>query len=179
MHSCHAPTREDKLIAAALYASLLAAVIACRHQSALSAKVLTALGCVRALGLELVRLSLEEQDRPFRERTCDVMCPHCGRPAHKAKKLKPRQRFTLLGKVNYRRCRYRCAKCDKSFFPLDLQLDIDPNHRGHSREFVRELVLLCTIVPYEKGCEMFRRLCGFAVSHPLAWKLTFNIGTVL
>lgn len=179
MHSSHNPTRQDKLIAGALYASLVAAVAACRQHTTLSAKILTVLTCVRALGLELVRLSLEEQDRPFREGLCDVACPHCGRLARKAKSLKPRQRFTLLGKVHYRRCRYRCAKCDKSFFPLDQQLDIDANHRGHSREFVSELVLLCTIVPYEKGCEMFRRLCGFAVSHPLAWKLTFNIGTLL
>lgn len=179
MSSSHKPTHQDKLIAKALYTIVLAAVAACRQQTTLSAKVLTVFGCMRALGLELVRLSLEEQDRPFREERCDVHCPHCGRLARKAKKLKPRQRFTLLGKVKYQRCRYRCAKCDKSFFPLDESLDLDAKHRGHSREFVSELVLLCTIVPYQKGCEMFRRLRGFAVSHPLAWKLTMAVGNAL
>ena len=29
------------------------------------------------------------------------------------------------------------------------------------------------------GAPMFRRLGGFAVSHPLAWKLTFTIGSLL
>jgi hypothetical protein len=179
MESSHNPAREDKALAAVLYASLLSAVVACRGQTTLSGKVLAIVAAMRGLGLELLRLSLEEQDRPFRECRVDVPCPRCGMLAHKAKALKPRQRFTLLGKVSYRRCRYRCSPCDTNFFPLDELLDLDPCHRGHSREFVSELVLLCTVVPYEKGCEMFRRLCGVAVSHPLAWKLTFTVGNLL
>jgi hypothetical protein len=179
MQSSHIPTREDKVLTAALYGSLLAAVVACRSQSTLSGRVLAIVAAVRGLGVELLRLSLEAQDQPFRKHLVDVPCPRCGILAHKAKSLKPRQRFTLLGKVTYRRCRYRCSPCDASFFPLDEQLDLDPRHRGHSREFVSELVLLCTIIPYEKGCEMFRRLCGVAVSHPLAWKLTFTVGNLL
>jgi hypothetical protein len=179
MPSLHIPTQEDKALASELYGALLAAVVACREHVTLHGRVLAVLSVMRSLGLELVRLSLEAQDRPLRQARLDVACPTCGIPARKVKGLKPRQRFTLLGKVTYRRCRYRCSSCNNRFFPLDEQLDLDPHHRGHSREFVSELVLLCTVVPYEKGCEMFRRLCGVAVSHPLAWKLTFTVGKLL
>jgi hypothetical protein len=55
MSSSHTRIRQDKLIAVALYTSLLTAVAACRQHTSLSAVVLTVLGTVRALGLELMR----------------------------------------------------------------------------------------------------------------------------
>lgn len=180
MSSLHNPTIKDKMISKVLCAGLLAAVVQCRQQSSLADKVLVVLRCMRSIGLDLVRLSLEEQDRPFREKSCDVHCPKCGQSARLHKKRNRKNRFTLLGKVTYHRCSYRCPACRNCFFPLDHLLDINlKEHRGHSREFVSELVLLCTIVPYQKGCDLFHRLCGFTVSHPLAWKLTMAVGTAL
>ena len=46
-------------------------------------------------------------------------------------------------------------------------------------EFVSKLVLLCTVVPFGKGCELFSSFCGFSVSTHLARTLTFTIGTRL
>jgi hypothetical protein len=179
MGSSHEGTDSDKRLAEALSVMLLGLVTECRRCASLSGKVLAVLAGVRRLGLELVRLALEEQDQPFRRRQVEVRCPSCRGLAHKAKGLKQRQRYTLMGKVTYRRCRYQCLNCREVFFPLDDELDLQKEHRGHSREFVAELVLLCTVVPYEKGGELFARAYGFAVSHTLAWQLTFEIGTGL
>ena len=178
MPSSHEATPADKLIANALFAALLATVVACRREKTLPKKVLAALAGIRRIGLELIRLSLEEQDKPNRARGAKACCPKCGAVARRLKGLKRRQRFTLLGKVEYRRARFECtdSKCKHTFSPLDNDLGIERLHRGHSREFVSELVLFCTVLPFDKGCELFRRAHGFAVSHPLAWKLAFAIG---
>jgi hypothetical protein len=177
----HEPTRGDKLIADALFAALLTTVVACRRERTLSGKVLAVLGGVRSIGLELIRLSLEEQDKPNRARGAKVRCPKCGTLARKLKGLKRRQRYTLLGKVEHRRARFECtgSKCCHTFSPLDEELGLDALHRGHSREFVKELVLFCTVMSFEKGCEFFRRAHGFTVSHTLGWQLAFRIGQKL
>lgn len=179
MCSSHEVTPGDKLLAAALSAALLVTIVSCRGQKTLAGKVLAVLKGFRQVGLELVRLSLEAQDERFRRGKPQVHCPKCGALAFRQKGLKKRQRYTLLGKVEYRRARFKCfdSKCAHVFSPLDEELGSDEDlHGGHSREFVSELVLLCTVVPFDKGCELFRRAYGFAVSHPLAWKLSFAIG---
>jgi hypothetical protein len=97
----------------------------------------------------------------------------------RCKNLRRVCRFLLLGKLSYRRCGYVCPCCGRRLFPLDRQLDLAANLRGHSLEFASSLVLLCTVVPFGKGCDLFSTLCGIAVSTRLARTLTFTIGTRL
>jgi hypothetical protein len=179
MPSCHEVSPADKSEKAALTGLLLAAVVACRSEATLAGKVGAVLRALRLLGLELIRESLVEQDEPFRRETVAVRCPKCRHPALRLKKLKRRSRYTRLGKLTYWRCRYRCTHCEACFAPLDGHLELEPLHRGHSRDFVSELVLWCTVVPFDKGCELFRRAYGFTVSQRLAWGLAFGIGRAL
>lgn len=181
MASSHDASRADKVLVSALSATLLTTVVACRAERTLAGKVLVVLKGARQLGLELVRLSLEAQDEPHRRRGAKAKCPKCSASARKLKGLKRRQRYTLLGKVEYRRARFECvvAKCCHTFSPLDEELGLDALHGGHSREFVSELVLFCTVMSFEKGCELFRRAHGFTVSHTLGWQLAFRIGEKL
>jgi hypothetical protein len=95
----------------------------------------------------------------------------------RVKGIRSVSRFTELGKVRYRRCSYRCSTCGTRAFPVDRDLDLAPNLRGHSLEFASKLVLLCTVVPFGKGCELFQSLAGIAVSTQLARALAFSIGT--
>jgi hypothetical protein len=163
----------------ALTPLLLSIIANCLEKKRLHQQVYAVLQGVRQVGLEIIRMSLEHQDERYQNEEVEVSCSACGGKCKKCSGLRSHQRFTLLGKVTYWRCRYRCPKCDRRFSPLDDQLGLDERHRGHSREFVCELVLLCTVVPFEKGGELFARAYGFAVSHPLAWKLSLAMGQSL
>ena len=147
--------------------------------SSLTAMVLCALGGVRRLGLVLLVHVLEQRDLAFRKRGAKVHCPDCDAEMQRSKNLRRVRRYTLLGKLIYWRCGYLCLGCGRRLFPLDRQLDLAANLHGHSSEFASKLVLLCTVVPFGKGCELFSSLCGFAVSTRLARALTFTIGTRL
>jgi hypothetical protein len=156
---------------------LVTVVAGCLAEAGLSAKVKAVLSGLRALGLALIAEALAEQDAPYQGARATVSC-RCGQPAGRAG-TRAQSRYTLLGKVTYVRTRFRCHSCRRYFFPLDEGLDLDAEHRGHSREFVCELVLLCTVMPFEKGGQLFQRAYGFAVSHTLAWKLAFTLGKAI
>src|SRR5208282_1439470 len=98
----HTPTPADKLLAAELTGMLLEIIVGCRVERTLAGKVLAVVRGIRALGVEVVRHSLEAQDQVYRGRGAQVECPKCGLSATKLK-LKERERMTLLGKVPYRR----------------------------------------------------------------------------
>lgn len=147
--------------------------------SSLTGMVVPMLRGMRQLGLLLLVHVLEQRDLPFRHREVEVLCPECQTVMRRCKNLRRVRRYTMLGKLIYRRCGYECPHCDRRLFPLDRQLDLAPNLRGHSREFASTLVLLCTVVPFGKGCELFSTLCGLSVSTHLARALTFAIGTRL
>jgi len=147
--------------------------------TSLTAMVLCALAGVRRLGLVLLVHALEQRDLAFRKHRAAVDCPDCHIAMQRSPNLRRVRRYTLLGRLIYWRCGYWCVSCGLRLFPLDRQLGLARNLRGHSAEFASKLVLLCTIVPFGKGCELFSSFCGFAVSTHLARALTFTIGTRL
>lgn len=140
-------------------------------------------GCVlvgvREVGLLVLRQVIEARDSKYRRSAQVVCCERCGVAMRRGKNLRKVSRYTLLGRLHYRRCDYCCPHCGARCFPLDGELEVAKNLRGHSLEFASELTLLCVVVPFGKGCELFERLAGFAVSTQLARALTFEIGTRL
>ncbi len=145
----------------------------------LSALVLAVLGGMRRLGAEMVAEVLHERDRKFRRRGVRLPCAGCKGQMKQDKNLRQVSRRTLLGKVTYRRCRFRCGRCGRGVFPLDEQLSLKGLLRGHSEEFAKDVVLLCTLMPFDKGCQLFERFYGFAVSTRLGRALTVAIGEQL
>lgn len=149
-----------------------------RGATTLTAVVVVVLRGVRALGVAMVQCHLEERDQQYRRRGLKLVCPRCGGTMRRDRNLRQVRRFTLVGKVRYRRCRFRCA-CGHAVFPLDEQLSLKGLLRGHSDEFAKDLVLLCTVMPFGRGCELFARFYGFIVSTHLARALTLAIGEQL
>lgn len=148
-----------------------------RASSSLAEMATAVLSGVRTLGRVVLREMLHERDKPYRQQKVAVVCPSCRQVAtKKGRKLHAKKRFTLLGKISYNRCQYRCVPCTKNFFPLDESLALTASLRGHDDGFANALVLLCTLMPFGKGCELFERCYGFAVSTHLARTLSFMIG---
>jgi hypothetical protein len=141
----------------------------------LTALVVAVLRGVRGLGVAIVQCRLEERDQEYRRRGLKLACPMCGKTMKRDRNLRQVRRFTLLGKVSYRRCRFRCT-CGHAVFPLDEKLSLKGLLRGHSDEFAKDVVLLCTVMPFGRGCELFARFYGYAVSTHLARALTLAIG---
>ena len=142
----------------------------------LTSMVLVVVRGVRRLGIVLLEHALEERDRAFHQKGQKLCCPKCHGTMRKLRNRRKVSRMTVLGKVTYRRSRYGCLRCGHRVFPLDEQLSLKGMLRGHSDEFAKDVVLLCTIAPFEKGCELFERFYGVAVSTRLARALTFAIG---
>ena len=142
----------------------------------LTAMVLTVLNGLRRLGLVVLAHVLEQRDLELSLRGETHRCSKCNGPMKRLKNRRKITRMTLLGRVTYRRSRYQCQHCDHRVFILDEQLSLKGLLRGHSDEFARDVVLLCTIAPFGKGCELFERFYGIAVSTRLARALTFAIG---
>ncbi|MCP4378020.1 MAG: hypothetical protein GY794_17830, partial [bacterium] len=151
-----------------------------RRSSSLAQMAAATMCGVRKLGVVVLREILHERDRPYRQRKVAVLCPASRHVAHKrGKKLHEKRRYTLFGKVSYNRCQYECSTCAKRFFPLDESLGLMASLRGHEDDFAKSLVLFCTLMPFGKGCEIFERCYGFAVSTHLARSLSFMIGEQL
>jgi len=151
-----------------------------RQSSSLAQMATATMRGVRKLGVLVLREILHERDQPFRKRKVIVLCPSCRQAANKrGRKLHEKKRYTLFGKVPYNRCQYECSVCDKHFFPLDESLGLKASLRGHEDGFAKSLVLFCTLMPFGKGCEIFERCYGFAVSTHLARSLSFMIGRQL
>ncbi len=148
-------------------------------QSSLAKMVAATLSCMRTVGLLLLRHAVEQRDDKFRRSCCTVACSRCQTTMSRTKNLRKVRRYTLLGGLIYRRCGYKCPRCQERCFPLDADLEVPKGLRGHSLEFASGLALLCVVVPFGKGCDLFGRLAGIAVSTRLARALTFDVGTRL
>ena len=147
--------------------------------SSLAAMVLVVVAGLREVGVLIVRHALERRDEPYRRGEALVDCPHCGGHMQRRRKLRPKGRCTDVGKVVYKRCQYECFECGHRLFPLDDSLQLRPALRGHDEGFANKLVLMCTVVPFGKGCDLFCRMTGIKASTQLARALTFTIGTRL
>lgn len=129
------------------------------------------------MGLAILLHVLILRDKPFRKHQAKVLCPKCQRHMHKRnRKLHAKGRYTILGKLVYKRCQYECPHCSHRIFPLDEQLSLKALFGGHEDGFANTLVLLCTLMPFGKGSQLFEKLSGFSVSTQLCRTLTFRIG---
>jgi hypothetical protein len=164
---------------AAVVAELQLLMLQLADISSLAKMVVATLGCVRGIGLLMLKDAIEQRDERFRRSERVVVCPKCKANMKRTKNLRRIRRFTQLGGLIYRRCGYVCPHCGQRCFPLDADLEIPTGLHGHSHEFASGLVLLCVVVPFGKGCELFDRLAGFCVSTRLARALTFEVGTRL
>lgn len=177
MSISHEVSTGDKRVRSENLPELVGAVLVqMRQASSLGSIVRAAMVGLRQVGLALLQQALEERDERYRLGEVVVCCPECQARMAKAKTLYPKQRLTLLGKVEYRRCQYRCTQCKARQFPLDEELQLKPALRGHDEHFANALTLLCTLIPFGKGTEVFLRLTGVSVSTKLARTLTYTIG---
>ena len=150
-----------------------------RRQETLTTMVGVVLSALRLLGLQLVRMVLEQRDDGIQDkRKGPVRCPKCGSKMWKPNR-KETSRMTLLGKVRYRRRCYLCRRCRTTHSPLDSTLGLKSLHRGHSAGFVRELGLMCVLHAFGRGCDLFSRSYGFEVSTHLAYPLVMGVGQKL
>jgi len=149
--------------------------------SSLAKMVAATLCCVRRVGVLMVQQAVEGRDEKFQRSESSVICAkaECKTPMRRTKNLRGVRRYTLLGAIRYRRIGYRCPRCDERCFPVDAEIGVSEGLHGHSSEFASGLVLLCVVVPFGKGCELFGRLAGLCISTHLARALTFDIGTRL
>jgi hypothetical protein len=145
----------------------------------LSCIVMALLKGMRVVALAMLEHALEARDGAYRGHGKRHCCPTCGGDCKRRAGLYPVSRMTLLGKVTYRRCQYVCSTCKHRYFPLDESLSLKPILRGHSEEFAKDIVLLCTIMPFDKGCTLLARFYGVLVSTHLARALTLAIGMKL
>ncbi|MBU2431883.1 MAG: hypothetical protein KKH99_14415 [Proteobacteria bacterium] len=159
-----------------LQLALLSLVAKAEQAQSLTAMVTLVMAGLRSLGLKLLRMAVERRDeRLHQQRQGPPCCPRCGCRLRRPKR-KRTSRITLLGKLRYRRRSWQCARCHRTHAPLDAAMDQVVLHRAHSLEFVRELTLLCTLHAFERGCTLFERCFGFAVSTHLAHEMVTGIG---
>ena len=64
---------------------------------------------------------------------------------------------TTEGYVGYERMRYKCYKCGRGFYPLDLSLELSMRSRM-SRKKERLLARLAARLPYEEAKAVYEEL---------------------
>jgi hypothetical protein len=168
------PVNESNLIAK------LQEIVSQAHQAeGLSDIVTVVLAGVRVLGQMIIQMVIEQRDRHIqKERKGPPLCPHCGKKMRKPRK-KQVERMTLLGRIRYMRISWLCPNCRRGHEPLDATLFLQPLHKGHSLEFVKELALFCTLHAFEQGCRFMERCFGCSVSTHLAYQVVMGIGDAL
>ena len=151
---------------------------ACEKSDTLSSMVVVTLVLLRELGLMIIAKALEVRDEELHAGLGPQYCPHCGRLVRKPRRKKTSRR-TLLGPVEWRRRVWQCERCHKQFAPVDWAVGAVGLQEKFSLEFIRELVLECTLHSFERACELFERHWGQKVSTHLAYALTMRMGEVL
>ena len=173
----HAHDRPDKaVIPDFLLNAVAAVVVGAAEAECLATLVAGVVQGLQKVGLAIVRHTLEMRDREL-DGCPDVRCPRCKSSLRKTRNRRKKSRRTLLGPVEYQRRAWECRRCGGSCFPLDERLGLLPGLRGHGTAFANQVVLLCTLMPFERACWLFEQMRGFAVSTTLARALTVHVGT--
>lgn len=159
----------------ALLNRMLVEAMAC-HQ--LSTLVLLVMRLLLEMGRVIVVQRIERLDEPYRLRGAHVPCPRCQAAMTRDRNLREVSRLTLLGKIAYLRTRFTCT-CGCNYFPVDKLLGISSLLNGHSVEFADAVVMLCTLVPFGRGCELVEKFFRIAVSTHLARSLVMAVGSNL
>ena len=177
MNISHAHDRPDKaVIPDFLLNAVAAVVVGAAEAECLATLVAGVVQGLQKVGLAIVRHTLEMRDREL-DGCPDVRCPRCKSSLRKTRNRRKKSRRTLLGPVEYQRRAWECRRCGGSCFPLDERLGLLPGLRGHGTAFANQVVLLCTLMPFERACWLFEQMRGFAVSTTLARALTVHVGT--
>lgn len=172
----HAPDRPHKAVVPDFLLDAVAALVAgAAEANSLAVLVAGLVGGLRELGLAIVVSTLEARDQAL-DKCRGLQCPRCKGPLRKTNKRRKKQRRTLLGLVVHWRRAWNCTRCSKPCFPLDEELGLLPGLRGHGTAFANQVVLLCTLMPFERACGLFEEMRGFAVSTTLARALTLHVG---
>lgn len=144
-----------------------------REMPTLAMMVICVLKAIRPLAVALIQ---EELKRRAKLPEVWPNCPHCGH-ALRSKGFKPREIFTLVGLVKWKRRIGRCPnKCqDAQVAPLDRCLDIKPNQKTGD-EVKRLACLLVIFVPFDTARVLLQQLTGVVVSADSLWTWSQDAG---
>jgi len=107
------------------------------------------------------------------------LCPKCKQVHLRRKKTTSIQRKSLLGVLCHQRSFVECGRCGYVVAPLDLELKVGGAKKSaarHEHAFISLLVYMCTLLPFDRGCELFGRATGQQVSSQLAEGLCEAVG---
>lgn len=132
-----------------------------------------------AVGVTLLVEYLCMRDRAVTKACVGKLCPKCKQAPLRRKKTVTIQRKSLLGVLCHRRSLVECGSCDYVVIPLDLELEVGGGKKSaarHEHAFISLLVYMCTLLPFDRGCELFVRATNQQVSSQLAQGLCEGIG---
>ena len=129
-----------------------------------------------ALGVAILEAVLEQRDAKWRDPKQQVACPKCGKGMKKKKNRSGIQRKTRIGKVTHDRTFWECGACEHTYAPVDGELQVGCGANRHESGFVSLLLHMVTALQFAKGCELFERSTGIAVSTQLAQGLVDAVG---
>ncbi len=132
--------------------------------------------CVQQVAVILMVAILEHRDLRWRDGGVCVACPRCKSATRKKKNRSSIKRKTLFGEVSHCRTLWACPRCGHTHVPLDAELHVGVKANRHDRSFVSLLLHLCTVLQFAKGCDLFERCTGQAVSPQMAQGLTEEVG---
>lgn len=171
--------RDSAFDGSALHSLLDAATRDIAAAPTLTAMVLILLPLLRNLGLSILQAVIQHRDGQFDHGKTAPPCSICRRPLARTRNRRPITRYTLLGRLHYRRRAWQCVCCKCSEYPVDTSLDLKPRLGGHSDEFASMVTLLTTLLPNAKAMTLFEKCFGFAVSTQLSGGLARDIGDQL
>lgn len=132
-----------------------------------------------AIGVTLLVEYLRLRDKVVTDGWVKKLCPSCRQGRLRKRKTVTIQRKSLLGVVCHRRSLVECGRCKYVVAPLDVELKVGggkKNAARHEHAFISLLVYMCTLLPFDRGCELFGRATGQQVSPQLAEGLCEYVG---
>lgn len=128
------------------------------------------------LGRLILEAVLEERDAQWQRPAPQVACPKCGDAMKKKKNRIAIKRKTRMGEVTHKRTFCHCPRCGHTGAPVDAELQAGRGANRHESGFVSLLLHMVTALQFAKGCELFERSTGVAVSTQLAQGLVDQVG---
>ena len=132
-----------------------------------------------AIGVKLLVEYLRLRDKVVTDACVKKLCPRCRQARLRRRKTVTIQRKSLLGVLCHRRSLVECGRCDYVVAPLDLELEVGGGNKSgarHEHAFISLLVYMCTLLPFDRGCELFQRATAQQVSPQLAQGLCEHVG---
>lgn len=128
------------------------------------------------LGVTILEAVLEQRDVKWCEPKQQVACPRCSEGTRKKKNRVSIRRKTRIGEVTHKRTFWECPACEHTVAPVDAELQVGSGANRHESGFVSLLLHMVTALQFAKGCALFERSTGIAVSTQLAQGLVDEVG---